>query len=455
MSASRSDTLLAALLGLAIGTEGCRTEEEAPAREGRGGVTIAGVPSTAHCPGHDVLRISVEPGAPDVTFDTLPLVGTLTQVPEYHDCQRFIDSTGGNYGPLVGIFAVATAAGFNPAPAIPTPEVDMRDEQVTADPAARGEPVAPAPRHADGYPVGIIVNFDRVNYPPLGIRPGVNCLYVFPARNGPHGLSARMVPVGVGAQQCAQSYAPAMGGTELLVYSKRMPMDHPNDYPAVARWDWDPATATQYIGIRCGARWCEIGQRTGFTRSPTHLYPITDRKERRVFAVKGWHDEQWLARQGIAGLFPQPYRGTIVPVKNLADFDATTFGTPRWVDVARVAVAPHDPVYETKFHFTTAAMPGLMNKIALCQGRFADCLASVPGTPTRAEPRCPAGTTPNWWARITNTKGETHYNCVTRRPHVGLTMPGTARWLWDDDDELIWIECDEGCCQVHRGAEFF
>ena len=454
MSVTRRRARLAAMVaGLVVAGCDRDVEQGSDPSAQTGGVTVAGAQSSAHCPGHDSLRIRVEPGAPEVAFDTLPLVGSLTQVPEYHDCQRFIDSTGGNYGPLVGVFAVSTAAGFNPTPLTPLPEFDMRDEQVTPDPAARSEAVAPPPRHADGYPVGVIVNFDRVPYPPLGIQPGINCLYVFPTRNGPHGLGARMVPVGVGAQRCAQAFDPAMVGTDLLVYSKRMPQDHPNDYPAVARWDWDQSSATQYVGIRCGPRWCEIGRRDGFTRSPTHLYPIPDRKERRVFAVKGWHDEQWLARQGIAGLHPQPFRGTIVPVKNLADFDATTFGSPTWVRVARVAVSPQDPVYETKFHFTAAAMPLLMNQIDLCQGRFADCAASDPGAGPVSEPRCPGGANADWWARITNTKGQKFFHCVTRRPHVGVTMPGTARWLWDDNDELIWIECNEGCCKVH-GTEF-
>lgn len=415
----------------------------------KGGVPVLGVNSTAHCPYHDSVRLETDQGT--VTFDTLPLVGLLTTIPEFHDCQRFIDSSGGRYGPLVGIFAVATLSGFELTPGTPPPRADFREPPGTEDPAAADEPVAPVPPHPEGWPVGVIVNFDQVEYAPLGIKPGINCLYVYPSSERPHGIAARVVPVGSDAQACAAPFSPAMVGTELLAFARRMPLDHPSDYPPVARWDWDPKSSTQFIGISCGRRWCEIGQGSGFSPSPTHLYFLTDRKERRVFAVKGWHDEQWLGRNGIAGLYPAPYQGTLVPVKNLAEMDATTFGTPQWTEVARVAISPHDPAYEDKFTFTTANMPGRMNTIALCQGSWTACIATdAPASAPGAAPNCKGTTDGMWWARITNTRGDKAYRCVTRRPHVGITMPGTARWLWSDDDESIWVECDEGCCQVHN-----
>jgi hypothetical protein len=416
--------------------------------ETRGGVVIGGVASSAHCPAHEPVRIRLDQGD-EASFDTLPLVGGNTQIPEFHDCQRFIDSTGTAYGPLVGIFAVSSILGFNPTPATPSPDIDSRDSPEISDPAAGETPVTP-PRHADGYPVAVVVDFDVVGYAPLGIRPGVNCLYVFPSSAGPHGFGARMVPVGTRADACAAAYDPSMPGEDLLVFGRRMRGDHANDYPPVARWDWDPTTRIQYAGIRCGQRWCEIGPRAGFVRSPTHDFGIPNRKERRVFAVKGWHDEQWLARPGTNGLFPQPFLGTVVPVKDLANYDSVTFATPKWIDVARVSITPFDPVYESKFHLTTSSMPNEMNQIALCQGTFQQCLAAD-GAPTRPPAACPTASTATWWARITNTKKEKRYHCVTRVPHVGASMPGTARWLWDDADELIWVECDEGCCRVQQG----
>lgn len=464
--------LLAGVLGACGG--------EAPLQ---GGVMINGVVSDAHCPYHDPIRVQTDTGI--ATYDTLPLVGPITSIPEFHDCQRFIDSEGRNYGPLIGIFAVQTLASFDVTPATPTPALDFREvflsegspelvrartrlptgtgtpvdlgTRVAVNPRAQinpGAQVNPRTQVASlpaGYPIGIIVDFDRIPYDRLGIKPGVNCLYVYPDSHGPHGLGARVVPVGPDIGGCARPLSDGTAGTELQVFTKRMPGDDPSDYPPVARWDWDQSSSTQYIGIRCGRRWCEIGPKTNFTRSATYLYTIADRKERRVFAVKGWHDDQWLARTGSAGLYAQPFRGTIVPVKDLADFDATTFATPAWVEVARVSISPQDPVYETKFHFTTAAMPEKMNRIALCQGSWTDCLAADRPPPiSSAPPKC-ATADDRWWARITNTRGEKFYKCVNRVVNAGVTMPGTARWLWSDTDEWIWVECDQGCCQVQSG----
>jgi hypothetical protein len=37
---------------------------------------------------------------------------------------------------------------------------------------------------------------------------------------------------------------------------------------------------------------------------------------------------------------------------------------------------------------------------------------------------------------------------VSREPHPGQTVPLTARWMWRDTDEDIWISCDQGCCTI-------
>jgi hypothetical protein len=295
--------------------------------------------------------------------------------------------------------------------------------------------------------LGIIVDFDLVGYESLGIMPGANCLFVYPKRT-PSGLGARVVPVGVDVGRCAAPATREAPGLELRVVTQRMPLDHPNDYPSVARWDWDPKTNTQIIGIRCGARWCQIGV-PNFTTSLSN-FPIPDPRERRVFTVKGWHDEQWLAHKFGGTVRPEPYLGTVVPVHNLADITLSDFTGTRWMDVARVTISPHDPEYETKFHFTTSSMPNNMNRIALCSGSWESCIAKEStASPVPAQPTCK---TRDWWARVTNTRTEVFYFCVSRVPHAGITMPGTARWNWLNDDESIWTECDNGCCKVQGGG---
>lgn len=428
------------------GCEGDDQKQLAPV-----GVTLA---SNRECPFHED-RITVgEPGAEE-SYDTLPLVGPITGIPEFHDCQRFIGDSAKSYGPLVAIYATNNLAGRTLTPAPSAPEVDATNQPVVADPARVSEAVLPAGPVSDAVALGIIVDFDQVAYAPLGIEPGFNCLFVFPQGGSPNGLGAKVVPVGTNVQKCTSGATRSERGTDLVVYTKRMNLDHPNDYPPVARWDWDQKTSRQYIGIRCGPRWCEIGPQ-GFLRSDTHLFPgLGDPKERRVFAVKGWHDEQWLAHP-VAGapgaIVPKPFRGTLVPVKNLSSLKIAAFRGPDWVTVAGVAITPHDSDYQGKFGFTEATMPGTMNKVALCNGDWAACIAKG-GSPAvvPTEPACPPTDDGTWWARITSTTGSHRYFCVKRNGHAGITMPGTARWRWLNTDETIWIECDAGCCQVQGG----
>lgn len=419
-------------------------------------VTADPMISQKECPFHEQ-GFLIETDQGSATYDTLPLVGNISGVPEYHDCQRFIDGTGRAYGPLVGIYAARTLAGFVEEPADPAPGVDLRDLGAREDPDRAREPAPERPRHPAGLAIGVIVDFDKTSYDPLGIRPGVNCLFVYPERGTPHGYGAKVVPVGSQGGRCTSPATREAPGTELLVFTRRMPLDHPSDYPAVARWDWDETSSVQYIGISCFRHWCEIGPKAGFTRSATHLFPIPDGRERRVFAVKGWHDEQWLAHPSGNSLRPMPFKGALVPVRNLADLTlAGDFRSNRWADVARVSIGPHSPTYESKFHFTTAAMPGSMNRIALCNGSWTECLAKdPPSTPAPVQPNCAATDGGFWWAKITNTLGERHYYCVNRKDHAGITMPGTARWRWLSNDETIWIDCDQGCCQVQSGGTFY
>src|SRR6266545_2087178 len=142
----------------------------------RGGVAVAGTVSDAHCPYHSAIRLEVDQKV--TQYDTLPLVGDITTIPEFHDCQRFIDSTGTGYGPLVGIFAVWSLVNFKLTPATPEPGHDFRERPVDEEaarvvavapaaprpPAPAGASVKPAPPYVPGFPVGVIVDFDKVGY---------------------------------------------------------------------------------------------------------------------------------------------------------------------------------------------------------------------------------------------------------------------------------------------------
>src|SRR5262249_9541223 len=55
------------------------------------------------CP-HDWSQLPKRLGGGRVPAEGFYTVGPITDVPEFHDCQRLVDSTG-EYGPLVAVFA--------------------------------------------------------------------------------------------------------------------------------------------------------------------------------------------------------------------------------------------------------------------------------------------------------------------------------------------------------------
>jgi len=45
-------------------------------------------------------------------------------------------------------------------------------------------------------------------------------------------------------------------------------------------------------------------------------------------------------------------------------------------------------------------------------------------------------------------QGCTHVLNVLRTDHNNVQPPGTARFLWDPNDEGVWMRCADGCCKV-------
>ena len=124
------------------------------------------IPVRADCPDHNPITVRLH-GDSVGPLNELTVSGAITQIPEFHDCQRFIVNDGKAYGPLVGIFAfrgLDTLTRIRPrtTPLFPVPAATPHAPP-TAMPA-----------------VAEIVNFDTTAYDPLGIQPGINCLYLFP-----------------------------------------------------------------------------------------------------------------------------------------------------------------------------------------------------------------------------------------------------------------------------------
>jgi hypothetical protein len=392
------------------------------------------------CPDESVLIQGVDTsGGQDTVLDTItsiPLSEPVVNIPEYHDCQRFIDSSG--YGSVYAIFAAFLL------------------DTVSGGQAA---------------PVATIYTPDGT-YPTLGIAPGFNCLLLFKAGDT---WNANMVPRGQGKENAdCTSRPPNAAATTLQV--KAQPIEgatfDAGDYPPVARWDWDSVNGKQYIGIRCGAEWCEVGatdfvQSEGYSGSPLSFDPIPGivvpaRATERVQRIKGWYDAQRLA----SGTAPGDVRGLLIPhpaldLINWRD-DALDFYKPNpgWV---HVAYAIMDGDYN-KWNLKMGK-----NKISFCYGTAAPTSCNVPAGPrddgsSMSLTGCkedPTDATMRWWAK-TESRTAITYTCVRRMDHLGqinawkvnhpgvvVRIAGTARWKFLWNDESTWMSCPTGCCTKH------
>jgi hypothetical protein len=414
-----------------------------------------------------------------------------TDVPEFHDCQKFLIRDATQYGPLVAIFAaweldrifmrIDSAAGLpstarsgtkppsdSVRPDEPSRRTSTRPESASS--AARSSPpgssltpttgsTATTAKAGSGSPFGLaaalIVNLgDRYKVDDFDIRPGYSCLYLWRAGNAK--WKAIILPV-PDEKVCIQPLGIDSVGTNvgLKVVEDHGGGNDPAEYPPVARWDYDPVSKQQYIGIKCGAAWCEIGSKNFKPNAP--YTAMTE----RVGRIKGWFDEQYLAitKTGTGGAtppLPSRLKGTLIPHPELGEYDSATFKN-QWPVVAYVALdgdAQGLAYYKTKLNLERAPVGNLntLNEIAICMGTKALCL------PAGSTSKCTVdGSEPGdkvlWWTRITAaTSRDVIYKCVRREDHSVIQppihIPGTARWRWLLNDETSWTRCIEGCCET-------
>ncbi len=458
----------------------------------------------------------------------LPVPGPITNIPEFHDCQRFIiDSTPGpggeRYDSLYAIFAafkldtivarigygtvawsssnnaVATVAptgvvtGISPGAATinATSTVEalmVSSAAVTVLPGAGSgsvgrdtiSPSAPAtPVLTVGQSIELVVEAGPVTvstplpvaqvysyggtYGALGIMPNFSCLYLFVGPNGR--LRARMVPSpnqGTSWNECFSGGDPltSPNGKELSII--RRTGGAFDDYPPVARWDWDPKNGKQYIGIKCGAAWCEIGA-DGFA-PPEPFQPAagSETGAARVTRIKGWYDEQALAiKVGSGPAIPSHIRATIIPHPQLKEWSAARY-KEGWTAAGYIALRSETgdamalTPYKQKLNLDAVPVQAdlvRMNQLFLCYGTKAHCKIPEEALNTKA---CKSGFIQSscaaWWSKVIAANGDVAYRCVTRRDHSnappGVEVPGTTRWRWVLEDETTWLGCTLGCCEV-------
>lgn len=368
-------------------------------------------------------------------IDEIPLSGPISKIPEFHDCQRFI-LQGDTYGPLYAIYASFRLGALA-----------LRADSLKDTATSHGRTDVPA---------ATIFSYGGT-YPALGIEPGFNCLYL----SHPPKWRARMVPKGFVEPDCLDPVDPGQTpGTNLEVWP--MTVDAFTDdrqYPPVARWDWDSNHGMQYIGIKCGAAWCEIGQ-SGFSRIPAYSAPphlafdgvaSTDVAVDRVSHIKGWNDAQRLDSVADGKQVPTGIWGTIIPHPRNDRVDDVLSYQNSWVDVADAVI--QGGAYP-KRNFTEG-----VNRIYLCHGKAVPSSAVSTGSPqpgclnATVSVSCPTDPTDSipWYAMIVSAASDTAYKCVIRRVHAGTgipPIPGAARWRWVEKDATNWIKCPTGCCEI-------
>lgn len=401
---------------------------------------------------------------PPDTLRVLPESGPITDIPEFHDCQRFVREDG-DYDALYAIFA-----------SFMLPQLtSIWQDTLEIIPEAR--PFVAAQIYSWGG-----------SYPSLGIAPGFNCLHLYGTAVAPR---AKMVQHGPENPRCREEHtdgtrssATSIGEKTLYVRRTALGNFAPYDYPPVARWEWDSVGRRQYIGIACGAAWCEVYSWPSLTSAPAYsALGISPTALRRTGEIKAWFDEQQLAvappgAPDFQNVVPSRTRGTVFPDPALGGYTMPAFG--RWLPVAYVRltgagwppVAPpqlhSDGYYRTAFGFLQVS-PGVIGLERRGDTRVDLCRGQCPGLPARfsrptlsaaacgrwptndpLQPQPPQDPRERWWARITNARGDTLYKCVLRRAHEGLQIriPGIVRWRWMANDETLWVACTQGCCEL-------
>lgn len=397
-------------------------------------------PGVIACPDHssfDAWKGTPDSMTPAGPTTSVALAGATSLIPEFHDCQRLIDARN-RFVTLAAIWVPGYLA-------------------AVGDSAAHGRAIPAAVIHAwDG------------SYPLLGIQQGWNCLFLRAAERGGQ-YTAVMAPV-ASDSACLGSVAndsmPA--GTPLDVTAITNPDLEHDDYPPVGRWDREINGRSNFIGLSCGAAWCEVhASGAGHPGSPSYSRePTAHRRAKRVFAVKGWYDEQQLEDRGTGILAPTAALATLVPDPQIESLTVDDYTSGRWQTVSYSSIAQRVPSYFDKLRLGSAplpvgAAPGALTETALCRegvNPATGTLATCPGLPPTLAATCEWQSLPKgdsgygWFARISDPGSEERplYKCVTRHDHggFGLKVPATARWKWLQQDETQWTRCDQGCCTV-------
>ncbi len=380
----------------------------------------------------------------------------ISDIPEYHDCQQFIDPTTGQYHGLYGTFATFRLDTlFANVPTVSDLSQVHILGGVVVRPRANVSPDGPIPASANPWVatttpgpkfinVATIVSY-QFDYDPLGILVGANCLFLSFHDGMWHGI----MNFNNNNANCPRVLnAPPSAYTVLAVRSLAPAFGlEAADVPPSTRFDRDSITNQYYIGVRCGGEWCEVGA-PGFT--PSKPIPVPDLNvaygwnvgnNRRVFMFKGWYDRQTLGILSGGILSPTGPTGVIIPHPELKGRSVSNYQTGEWQDMAYIFIDSN--AYQGKLNLTTAILqPNALVTPNVFRARM------------ERNPKWTQG--PNepewiWRAQIENSKGLKIEQDMTYIDHAGdglVDLIYMARFRWVANDEEGWIGCLTGCCST-------
>ncbi len=395
----------------------------------------------------------------------LPIPGPLTNIPEYHDCQRFLipnkDGGGLKYIEMEAIFVRYRADSvFDSAAVLIVPaQTDTAGGRNLWNPI-----LAPATPTTHLAVVGQVLSYGK--YAPLGIVDTYSCILLeWDVGVTPAMYHAWMVGVGTQGNRCIgadPTLLPTTHVRKLFVTPYRA-----RNIPTVSRWDWDSKRREQYIGMTCPNGWCDIHGQKAYHHSPNYATPTI---------VKGMYDEQYLAKYGSSGLKMDGAFGTIFPDPRLGSRSVQLYNSGRFLPAAYAALSLPSPKYLTGLNFVAApplatplenlkesAVANALNQVSLC---FSTSSQSCPGEEKLKSSSHPCAVktwsnsqgswTGTWYAQVTRAapsgataSDSTIITCVDFMETGEFQPPPVVRWRWDVKDETIWISCPLGCCKVN------
>ena len=203
------------------------------------------------------------------------------------------------------------------------------------------------------------------------------------------------------------------------------------DFPSVIRFTRD-SQGNPSIAVSCLNEVCEIGHDHGLHQAPGFSGNGVQ------WQVKTWHDEQLLS---VPNAHPTPggptvtpwLDGMVVPVDTLGNIKVMGYAQD-WRHVAKIwlsALPPSKSTYDN-WGLQWSSTSGENWVWLRLNGRVWEATFTVAGAPKPTNP-----------AKIF---------AVTRTNWAPIPVYPTARWVWDDSDDVLWVACDQGCCTVSGDA---